>query len=367
MTVGPGDLGGSIAAARRDAGLTQDECAARAGLHRSALAKIETGARRVEAMELARLADALEMRIEWFFDEAPASVVSRRSAADPGEPSPRIDRVVERVARETMFLQSVGVGLELPETPGLAVPGTPEEAEAAAAQVRRLLGYDESEPALRLTDRAAAIGLLAFSLELGEHGADGASILLAAGGVAVVNGSRPLGRRRLTLAHELGHYVFADEYSTDWNVADSDAARDESLMDRFARAVLLPEHALRDRWRSDEPIRTPAVLVASEYRVDMSTLARRLTELELAPSSQADEIRASRTRRADIVEHALVVPTDLAPPDLPSAYVKAVLEAYTSEEVTAARALDLLLGTWNEDDLPELPLLPAEAVWSFVS
>lgn len=365
--MGPGELGGRIAAARRDAGLTQDECAARAGLHRSALAKIETGARRVEAMELARLAGALEMRIEWFFDDAPAAVVSRRNAADPGEPSPRIDRMTERVAREAGFLQSLGVGLDLLASPELAVPETPEEAESAATQVRRLLGYDESEPALRLTERAAAIGLLAFSLELGEHGADGASILLATGGVAVINGSRPLGRRRLTLAHELGHYVFADEYSTDWNVADSDAARNESLIDRFARAVLLPAPALRARWRSDEPARTPAVLVASEYRVDMSTLARRLTELDLAPASQADEIRATRTRRADIVEHALVVPADLAPPDLPSVYVKAVIKAYTSEEITAARALDLLLGTWNEDDLPELPLLPAEAVWSFVS
>jgi len=226
-----------------------------------------------------------------------------------------------------------------------------------------LLGYDESEPALHLTERSAGIGLLAFSIELGEHGADGASILLATGGVAVVNGSRPLGRRRLTLAHELGHYVFADEYSTDWNVADSDAARNESLIDRFARAVLLPAPALRARWRSDEPARTPAVQAASEYRVDMSTLARRLTDLNLASSSQADEIRAVRTRRADMVEHALVVPTDLAPPDLPSAYVKAVLKAYTDEEVTAARALDLLLGTWNEDDLPELPLLPA-AIWA---
>ncbi|MCY4632852.1 MAG: helix-turn-helix transcriptional regulator, partial [bacterium] len=50
------DLGVRIAAARRDFGLTQEECAERAGLGRSALAKIETGARGVGATELARLA-----------------------------------------------------------------------------------------------------------------------------------------------------------------------------------------------------------------------------------------------------------------------------------------------------------------------
>ncbi len=366
MTVSARKLGNRIASARRDAGLTQQECAARSGLHRSALAKIETGARRVEAMELARLADVLEMRIEWLFDDAPHAVVSRRSAAAPGEPSPQIDRMTERVARETMFLQSIDTGFDLPATPELHVPDTSEEAEEAAKQARTLLGYEGSEPALRLTERAADIGLLVFSLELGEHGADGATVLLDSGGVAVVNGSRALGRRRLTLAHELGHYVFADEYATDWNVADFDATRNESLIDRFARALLLPAAALQSCWRRDEPVRTKAVLTASHFRVDMSTLAQRLTDLGLMSSAEANEVRVTRTRRADIVEHALVVPTDLVPPELPNRYIKAVLAAYTGEEITAARALDLLLGTWSEDDLPELPTLPIEAAWSFV-
>ncbi|MCY4175549.1 MAG: XRE family transcriptional regulator [Acidimicrobiaceae bacterium] len=367
MTVGARKLGNRIASARRDAGLTQHECAARSGLHRSALAKIETGARRVEAMELARLADVLEMRIEWLFDDDPPAVMSRRSAAAPGEPSPQIDRMTERVARETMFLQSIDTGFDLPATPELPVPDTSEEVEETAERARTLLGYEGSEPALRLSERAADIGLLVFSLELGERAADGATVLLDSGGVAVVNGSRALGRRRLTLAHELGHYVFADEYATDWDVADFDATRNESLIDRFARAFLLPVAALQSCWRRDEPVRTQAVLTASRFRVDMSTLARRLDELDLASSEQAGEVRAVRTRRTDIVEHGLDVPTDLTPPELPNAYVRAVLRAYRGEEVSTARALDLLLGTWNENDLPELPMIPAEAVWSLVS
>ncbi len=47
--------------------------------------------------------------------------------------------------------------------------------------------------------------------------------------------------------------------------------------------------------------------------------------------------------------------------------MKAVLELYRREEISAARALGLLLDTWEEEDLPDLPLLPADAVWSFVS
>ena len=40
---------------------------------------------------------------------------------------------------------------------------------------------------------------------------------------------------------------------------------------------------------------------------------------------------------------------------------------YRREEISAARALALLSDTWDESDLPDLPQLPADAIWSFVS
>ena len=359
-------LGVRVAAARRDVGLTQEECAARVGIARSALAKIETGIRGISATELVRLAQALEMRVEWFFEDAPQAVLSRRNAAEPGAPSPSVDLFTERIAREVEFLQRLGE-LELAETPAITFPEASEEAEHAAAEARRRLGYDHEEPVTALDARAAELGLLAFSWEFGEHGADGASVLLAQGGIAVVNGSFQTGRRRLTLAHELGHYVFGDEYSTDWRVAEAPAAKREGLIDRFARALLLPAAALRSRWSGGDDTRVDAVRLASEYRVDMTTLARRLDELEIASPQELALVRATRTRQSDIVELGLIVADELSPPRLPDAYVKAVLNLYRREEVSAARALGLLLDTWQEDDLPDLPPLPADAVWSFVS
>ena len=170
----------------------------------------------------------------------------------------------------------------------------------------------------------------------------------------------------LTLAHELGHYAFADEYSTDWDIFSA-PSRTESLIDRFARAVLLPAAVLGERWNGGDSTRTDAVRIASEFRVDMSTLARRLDELSLASPEETAVVRATRTRRADIVEFELVVAHELTPPDLPDIYVRAVLNAYRREEISAARALGLLLETRAEEDLPDLPLLPAEATWSFVT
>ena len=355
-----------MAAARRDAGLTQEECATRVGMDRSALAKIETDRRGISATELVRFAEAFKMRIEWFFEDAPQAVLSRRNAARSGAPSPSIDRYTERIAREVEFLQRLG-GIELAETPAMELPETPEEAEDAAAEARRKLGYDHERPATALGVCTADLGLLAFSWEFGKHGADGASVLLARGGVAVVNGSYQTGRRRLTLAHELGHYLFGDEYSTDWRVAEAPASMREGRIDRFARALLLPAAVLRNRWRGGHDARVDAVRLASEYRVDMSTLARRLDELEIASPEELALVRATRTRRSDIVEFDLIVADELAPPQLPDAYVRAVLGLYRREEISAARALGLLLDTWDEEDLPDLPLLPADAVWSFVS
>ena len=67
------------------------------------------------------------------------------------------------------------------------------------------------------------------------------------------------------------------------------------------------------------------------------------------------------------MELELLVADELAPPRLPDADARAVLDLYRREEVSAACALRLLLDTWDEDDLPDLPRLPADAVWSFVS
>lgn len=122
-------------------------------------------------------------------------------------------------------------------------------------------------------------------------------------------------------------------------------------------------------WRdslSREELRTAAVRTASEYRVDMSTLARRLLDLGLVDHGTANQVRGVRTTRADIVELNLVVTDELSPPCLPRAYERAVLRLYREETVSPARAIDLLLDTWDEASLPPLPRLPEDAIWSFV-
>ena len=68
---------------------------------------------------------------------------------------------------------------------------------------------------------------------------DGASLIDGDIAVAVVSAKGDPGRRRATAAHELGHLVLGDEYSSDLAVHLSRADR-ESMINAFAAELLLP-------------------------------------------------------------------------------------------------------------------------------
>ncbi|QGH70788.1 ImmA/IrrE family metallo-endopeptidase [Pseudactinotalea sp. HY158] len=372
MTLDSAGLGLRIAGARQRTGLTQDELARSAGLERSTIAKIETGARRVTALELARVADATGERIEWFVEEPVPSIVSHRNMSDPGEPSPRIDGEINRVARAVEFtarhdhvLRDVLRGI-----PDFGEPTSLAEAEALASKARGLLGIDLDAPLHDLSAKLVTAGILTFVTDLGTESADAGSLLLRTGAVAVINGALHTGRRRLALAHEFGHALIADEYTVDWRVDGSTAESRERSLDRFARALLLPRAALTASWHKRveaEGIRSAAVRIASDFRVDMSTLAQQLLDLGLIDAGAAAQVRTVRTGRADIVEYGLVVADELPTGELPQPYQAAVLRLFKSETVSADRALDLLLDTWDTGDLPPLTLRDESEIWQFVS
>jgi Zn-dependent peptidase ImmA (M78 family)/DNA-binding XRE family transcriptional regulator len=363
-------MGQRIAEARRRSGLTQEQLAEAISLDRSSLAKVETGSRRVSALELARIAEALDARIEWFFEAAAPSVVSHRRGSSSGAET-QIDTLIERVTREVEFVVRQS-HIQLKHLEPVSRAANAEQIEAAAQHIRRILEVGDAEPIHDLAKHLTAVGLFPFCLPFPTGTADAATILLPAGAVALVNGNLWVGRRRLSLAHELGHYLFADEYTVDWRIGDgNDPDSWESRMDRFARAVLLPQAGLERMWRdrsaNGDPLRTLAVRTASLYRVDMSTLSRRLTELSLITNDDGNRMRQIRTTRADIIEFDLVPSDEFAAPYLPREYEQAVLWLYRQETISAERAIELMLDTLDEESLPELPGLSEDAIWQFVS
>lgn len=375
MVLNSAELGHRVAQARRRAGLTQADLARSISVNRSVLAKMETGNRRLSALELARVAEALGERIEWFIEDTPPAIVSHRNVTDPGEPSPCIDVEVERRVRAVEFVARHDMEFrnKVKQPPVFPLPGNKEEAEDLAREARTIIGAQQEEALTNLGTKVIRAGLLPFVVDLGTDTADAASVLLANGAVAVVNGALRVGRRRLSLAHELGHLLVADEYTIDWRV-DGSTSRDfrEQLIDRFARSLLLPSRALQEKWEtwgesSNNGLRSATVRTASHFRVDMSTLARRLGELGLISGAQASQIRTTKTTRADIVKYDLVNSDELYPGQLPREYEAAVLRLFSTEKISEDRALDLLMNTWDSAELPNLPERNESAIWQFVS
>ncbi|MBW9110151.1 helix-turn-helix domain-containing protein [Microbacterium ureisolvens] len=363
-------VGARVAQARESANMTQQQLAVESGIERTALAKIERGLRRVGALELVDIAGALGVRVEWLLTDAPAAVVAHRTRQDPDLELASIDKHLERIARDVAVVCGLVPSLTSDQLDARDLPKTGSEAEALAESTRKAAGLNPTEPVPHLVDTVARVGLLAFSMPLGAETADAASTLLESGAVALINSTNSVGRRRLALAHELGHYLVKDDYTVDWSVADhAGSDRTEILLDRFARAFLAPKLGFTRFWndvRSRHDLRTAAVLTGSEFNIDMSTIARRLLELELASSDDAQNIRSVRTTKADIVEYNLKVTYELDGTTLSSAYVKSLLGLYSNERLSAERTLQLLLGTFDRDDLPPLRTVRDDELWSLL-
>lgn len=370
-------LGARVREARERAGLKQGELASLVSLDRTAVNKIEGGIRRVTALELSDIARALGVRMSTFLAEPLPALVSHRSATGLEVVDSSIDRLIADLASEVELLQALApaeLGLgeldeRLADLP-LPRPGSSADAEEMASRARQMLGVDADGPLRELSGVLSALGLLAFATDLGPDTADAGTILLRMGGVSVINSSNKVGRRRLALAHELGHYLIADDYTIDWRVSDQQGSDVESRLDRFARALLLPEKAIRAAWsRLTEAYdtREAAVQIGSEYRVDMATLARRLQELGVVGSEEAATIRSVVTTQADIVDFGLLVPTELEGRSLPVPYQKAVLRAFRDERISGERALELLRGTFGAEDLPGRRARREDEIWNFVS
>ena len=368
MTQVNDEVGRRVAEARERRGLTQADVASRSGIGRPTLSKLENGQQSISISHLVDLAEALDMRVEWLLSDPPAAIVSHRGSSRSRLAS--IDIEVERMAREVELVasESHSFASVLGRLPVLDPPQDARAVEEMAGRARDLLGAPRQGPLHDLGELMGRLGVMLFSVDLGPDEADAATVLLEHGAVSVVNAHLRTGRRRLSAAHELGHALLADDYTVDYALGDH-TGRTESQLDQFGRALLLPADSTDSRWkalRDTHVLREAAVIVASEYRVDMATLARRLRELSAISGSQAAEIRRTVTTREDIVEWSLVPADELRVGFLPATYREAVLDLYLDERLSPERTVELLRGTCTEGDLPEPPPLSADRIWQFV-
>ena len=351
------DVGRRIADARTEAGMTQADLAARIGLERTALVRMESGERKVSATELVAIADALDRPVDWFFAESPAAVVSRRRDPAVGGFSRSLDRALENAARDVAFLEDRRL-LSSAERVVHKAPESFEDAENLARSVRATAGQPDG-PLLDLQSVAESLGLLGFSLELGADAGDAAYVEVGNLGVAVINGTTDPGRRRFSLAHELGHHLTGDAYEPSPRLGASDTER---MFNAFAAHLLMPRSSVLSIWEefSARSPRLAAIGVAVRFSVSWTAACNQLKNLGLIDSREREHLLGDDLRRGELFEFGERFAVELDPPSVPPAYARVVVSAYRKGQLTAARTVELLHGSVDEADLPEPDAMPLD-------
>jgi Zn-dependent peptidase ImmA (M78 family)/transcriptional regulator with XRE-family HTH domain len=357
------ELGNRVMSARKDQGLTQVELATAIGVERTIITKIETGQRTVESAELARLAKVLRRPIAWFVSDPPPSVVSRR--ADRGDVVRWEDIQLEALAQDVE--QLIDIGVLRPAAAKVASIDAIGAAEGAALEARRAAGLQDDEPVWDLVRVVERLGLYAFVLDLDareDAQIDGSYVALKDCGVALINGAREGGRRRFTIAHELGHHILNDQYDPEW-IVGSDSTEREKVVNAFAIHFLMPRSALARYALSllaGDDLRDVAIRIAVELGISWSAACAQLHRLGYLSARQFEQLVLERPTSVDLLERELTIRSDATAPLVPPGYAAAVIRALRKMKIGPVRAIELLHGTIHERDLPPERSLSLESM-----
>ena len=349
------EVGEQLRQARLALGMSQGDVGGRVGLDRTMIAKIEAGSRRIDALELARLSSVLRVSMDYLLQPQPqvfsrrAEVLTEDSDTEVARESQRLEVALVTWLRE--LRQLMELGLVRPQ-PLQTYPAPVESAAAArdaASWARRRLGFDE-EPIDTLMEFCERAGQYVLVTELPG---DGASIVDGEVAAAVVSLRGDPGRRRATAAHELGHLVLGDEYSSDLGVHASRAER-EAVIDAFAAELLLPARVVAAECRDagGNP-REELIRLAAHYRTSWSLALRQAEHAGVLEARDRRRLSQSSPTRAEFLEAIGWTPQpDLESVRVPPGYAHGVMEAWRKGLVTSARAVELMHGQISSSDLP---------------
>jgi len=354
-------LGQRLSEARDLAGMTQESVARAVGLDRTAIVLLEKGERNLKVPELVEIAQVLGRPLSYFVEPPVPAAVSRRSAPHAAHDSTRaLDVEIDQFATDIRGLLGLGLLPPVVRDENARVPRTHVEAENAAAAFRRQASLD-SGPIDDLGRTCEYFGLYTFAAHLGESGPDGGCVEVTEGGravgVAVIIGDDGSGRRRMTLAHELGHWLFGDAYDTEASLDN------EPMINSFAIHFLAPRAGVTRVWseHSDWSLRDRALAVGVAYRLSWSATISQLRNIELISYEDRERLSTTEPRSGDYLRLGLSWNDELEYPYLSPGFIAACLTGYTSSGITEARVLELLRGLLSGKDLPtaESPSLDA--------
>ena len=338
-------------------GSSQGHFARAVGLDDPKLSKSLGGTRRFSSLDLAKIADANDVTVDWLLTgEQKALALAARST---GGSAREAVLVAEELADLRESATRLGYPqpwspLGLPVLEGLRwVDQGKAIAEAALRQVPARGGDPSTGDLPALVE--SVFGADVAVRDLGA-GFDGLAVSSAEVKLIVLSVSMVPARQRFTLAHELGHLLAGDdqEVHLDPDVHDRSKRRDPSEMraNAFAASFLMPEHSLTEAVGARPLDGGAFATLVHTYGVSPAALAWRLFDLRLIDAGKREEHQAMSTARAADLGgwggHFATAMAASTTSRVPGLLSRDLYAAYTSR-VTTLRPFARLMGVSTSD------------------
>jgi Zn-dependent peptidase ImmA (M78 family)/transcriptional regulator with XRE-family HTH domain len=292
------ELGQRIADARRGRGWTQEDLAERVGLTQTVMSRIETGTRAVASLELAELAEVLDVSVLDLLraGRRPMLAIAARLGhfRDPGA----VDRALKRAAvlagldelLGSVLGERVAAGPAPPRLAGAGRGPAVDQGRRLAGQVRRALRLGDG-PLVRFPEILEERFRLDVDVSPLPEAVDGLCVSMGDRTLVLVGSSKPTSRQRFTLAHELAHFLVDD---LDPLYVDERGVRPRSLAEMranaFAAHLLMPEAGVRTAIEGIDDDAERAVRVALTFGTSVSAAAYQLGNLGLVSGTVRDRL-----------------------------------------------------------------------------
>jgi Zn-dependent peptidase ImmA (M78 family)/DNA-binding XRE family transcriptional regulator len=343
-----------LISARKAAGISQATAAERLNISRPTFIAIEKGIRDIKPEEVKALATLYNTSLNRLM----------RQSAPPTEVAPHLRAVVERegddaglesaVAKlaefvdDYMFLFDKVQGHVIPTPPPQPVRSPlPVEkfAEQQANEQRRLLGLGDREPIGSLRKTLDEIGIHVFIDALDSKLAGLYAYIDNFGYCILINRKHPQTRRRWTIAHEFGHFLFdRDRRGVDYAEPMQRKPENERFADAFAMHFLMPSEGVKrrfhDTYQQKGDVSVGDVLrIADYYGVSLMAMVLRLESLGLVRRRSWDAIKASGAKVREIRAETGLEETDErdSVEIFPERYLMLAIEAWSSEKTTTSQ------------------------------
>lgn len=232
-------LGEALSVARQANGITQDQLAQQAGITQAALSRYEHDLREPSDEVLENLADKLGITPELLRRGqriggamAVDAHMRRRATANVGSWRRLEARLNMHRLHTHQLMEEVAIRTN--STIPTVDPIDVEPSEAAA--ITRMQWRLPVGPVRNLVTWIESAGCLVIEEDFGTHRVDGLSQWIDSHPVILINAAMPTDRKRLTLAHELGHLVLH---------ADTITSDPEGEANQFAAEFLMPAAMIR--------------------------------------------------------------------------------------------------------------------------